>query len=98
MVALNSPSFGLHAAARSGHDAILMLLLTHGSDLSIEDENGWTCLHFAAQSGRVSTCSLLAREGGMELMEIKNVLGESAARVAFKWGKADVLDALSYFE
>ena len=88
----------LHAAARSGHDSVVMALLGRGGDLSIEDENGWTCLHFAAQQGHVSTCSLLAQQGGKDFFEIKNVMGESAARIAFKWGKADVLDALSYYE
>jgi hypothetical protein len=41
---------------------------------------------------------MLAEKGGVDLLRIKNVNGESAARVAFKWGKVDVLDALSYYE
>jgi hypothetical protein len=36
----------LHAAARGGADAVLSCLLLRGGDLSIEDVNGWTSLHF----------------------------------------------------
>ena len=95
----------LHAAARGGHDAVVSLMLEQGADLSIEDENGWTSLHFAAKEGHVSTCSMLCQHlypsGGTlcsDFMSIKNVRGESAARIAFKWGKQEVLDALSYYE
>jgi ankyrin repeat protein len=91
----------LHAASRGGHDAIVLYLLENGADLSIEDENGWTSLHFAAQQGHATTCSLLCQQSGSgvnDFMNIKNIRGESAARIAFKWGKQDVLDVLSYYE
>ena len=88
----------LHAAARGGHDAIVMSLLRHGADLSIEDLEGWNSLHFAAKAGHATTCGTLVREGGKDLLSIKNVRGESAARVAFKWGKTCVLETLSYYE
>jgi ankyrin repeat protein len=88
----------LHAAARGGHDAIVMCLLRHGADLSIEDLEGWNSLHFAAKAGHATTCGTLVREGGKDLLSIKNVRGESAARVAFKWGKSEVLETLSYYE
>ena len=88
----------LHAAARGGHDAIVLSLLRHGADLSIEDLEGWTSLHFAAKAGHATTCGTLVKEGGKDLLSIKNVRGESAARVAFKWGKSEVLETLSYYE
>ena len=79
---------------------MVALLLDSGADLSVEDEHGWTSLHFAAKEGNVSTCSFLCQHssGNLDFMHIKNTRGESAARIAFKWGKQEVLDALCYYE
>ena len=41
---------------------------------------------------------MLIEPGGQELCGIKNVAGEVAARVAFKWGKIQVVELIANFE
>ena len=88
----------LHAAARAGCDDLISLLLSRKADLAIEDLEGWTSLHFACQAGNVATVQLLLELGGREFCGIKNVAGEVAARVAFKWGKIEVVELIASFE
>ena len=88
----------LHAAARSGNCDLISLLLSRKADLAIEDVEGWTSLHFACQAGNVAAVQLLLELGGEEFCGIKNVAGEVAARVAFKWGKIEVVELIASFE
>ena len=74
---------------------MISLLLSRKADLAIEDVEGWTSLHFACQAGNVAAVLEL---GGEEFCGIKNVAGEVAARVAFKWGKIEVVELIASFE
>ncbi|KAJ1476984.1 ankyrin repeat-containing domain protein, partial [Baffinella frigidus] len=53
----------LFAAALGGHTDILLLLLEHGADVSVADDDGWTSLHIAAFLGREKVVRLLLEYG-----------------------------------
>lgn len=53
----------LHAAASGGHDKVLSLLLSYGSDIECTDVGSATALHLAAASGHLSTVQLLLLAG-----------------------------------
>ena len=72
--------------------------MSRKADLAIEDVQGWTSLHFASQAGNLATVQMLLELGGQELCGIKNVAGEVASRVAFKWGKTEVVELIASFE
>ena len=49
----------LHCAARSGHDAVVELLLNRGAPMSAKTRNGLTALHMAAQGDHFDTARIL---------------------------------------
>ncbi|KAB0401371.1 hypothetical protein E2I00_005030 [Balaenoptera physalus] len=49
----------LHRASYCGHTDIARLLLSHGSNPRLVDDDGMTSLHKAAEKGHVDICSLL---------------------------------------
>ena len=49
----------LHCAARSGHDAVVDLLLERGAPVSAKTRNGLTALHMAAQGDHYDTARIL---------------------------------------
>lgn len=52
----------LHWAIRQGHLPMVVLLLKHGADPSLEDVEGFACLHVAAQNGYTNIVAyILAR-------------------------------------
>ena len=38
-------------AAKGGHAAVVEILIRHGADVAATDNNGWSVIHFACQSG-----------------------------------------------
>lgn len=51
------------AAAKSGHDAVVKLLLDKGASLNTTDENNQTALHWAAKNGHDAVVKLLLDKG-----------------------------------
>jgi len=49
----------LHCAARSGHDAVVDLLLDRSAPVSAKTRNGLTALHMAAQGDHFDTARIL---------------------------------------
>jgi len=49
----------LHYACAEGYDEIVRVLVEHGADPLVRDENGLTPLHWAARKGREEVCEFL---------------------------------------
>lgn len=47
----------LHMACASGYKEVALLLLEHGGDLNVPDNQYWTPLHLAAKYGQVKGVS-----------------------------------------
>ena len=50
----------LHEAAMEGHTEAVKLLIDHGADIDIKDDNGRTALHYASLHEHTETIQLLA--------------------------------------
>lgn len=48
-------------AAKGGHVAVVDLLIHHGADMSATDNNGWSVIHYACQSGSAELLLSLKR-------------------------------------
>jgi ankyrin repeat protein len=53
----------MHAAAGKGHTEIVALLLEHGADANVRDQNGQAPLHDAASNGHFQVVRLLLAKG-----------------------------------
>ena len=53
----------LHVASFEGHKSVVEILLKKGGAVDIQDKNGWSCLHSAAQAGQLDICERLLLEG-----------------------------------
>ncbi|XP_065197618.1 serine/threonine-protein phosphatase 6 regulatory ankyrin repeat subunit B-like [Sycon ciliatum] len=53
----------LHVCAFRGHKALCELLVKHGVDVNVQDEDGRTPLHYAAKEGHVSVLEYLLNAG-----------------------------------
>lgn len=53
----------LDLAVRHGHTEVVNALLDHGADVDDTDLDGWTALHFAAQSNQAGTTDALIAAG-----------------------------------
>jgi ankyrin repeat protein len=49
----------LHMACASGYKEVVLLILEHGGDLNVRDDQYWTPLHLAAKYGQVRGLSKL---------------------------------------
>jgi hypothetical protein len=71
----NPTGYGLHAihlAAEEGHDDIIELLLSNGSNINARDDGGRTALYYATHYERYSTVELLLKAGAKV-----NIIGKS---------------------
>ena len=53
----------LHLAAAQGHVEMVMLLLSQGAEVAVQDNDGWTALHRGAKEGQKDVVSLLLNTG-----------------------------------
>ncbi|XP_065198356.1 ankyrin repeat domain-containing protein 42-like isoform X2 [Sycon ciliatum] len=53
----------LHVCASRGHKALCELLIKNGVDVNVQDQDGWTPLHYAASGGHVSVLEYLLNAG-----------------------------------
>nr|CAH0111892.1 unnamed protein product [Daphnia galeata] len=70
----------LHVAAAKGYIRVMSMLVQGGSELNIQDIDGWTPLHAAAHWGQREACQLLCEN--MADMEIRNYVGQTCFDVA----------------
>ncbi|NJD63675.1 MAG: hypothetical protein FIB00_00280 [Chloroflexi bacterium] len=70
----------LHAAAAGGSVAIVDTLLSHGAEIALADQFGWTPLHYAARDGRLGVVDLLVTRGSP--LDARNLAGQTALNVA----------------
>jgi len=95
--AVNSPARNelkaapLHSAAAGQHRKIVQMLLEHGANPNVREQDGFTPLHAAAQNGDVDTIRTLLL-GGADLT-LKSADGKTAMDIAMDAGheKATVL-------
>jgi len=53
----------LHCASRSGHSAVVQMLINHEAQLTSKTKNGLSPLHMAAQGDHVDCAALLLHHG-----------------------------------
>ncbi|MBQ5945932.1 ankyrin repeat domain-containing protein [Massilia sp. ST3] len=94
---LNRPGWtALHYAAAAGDDDIAELLIGRGARVdavSPRQSGGYTPLMMAAREGHASTAMLLLKRGAKA--KLKNNEGLTAAQIAERAGRTDVVRALS---
>lgn len=66
----------LHWAAAIGSAALVQLLIKHGADDSLLDQNGATALHYAAQHARLDCIAMLL--GGKQRSDCPDLDGRRA--------------------
>lgn len=54
---------GLWTAALNGDDSRIQMLLGRGHNPNLLDDSGYTPLHYACRSGKLSSCKLLVEKG-----------------------------------
>jgi len=85
----------LYEAARGGHAAVFKRLLEKNADLAVQNNSGETALHAAARTGY---CPILkhafefcasrnANANIQEIMDVKNIKGQTAFLQAFRRGR-----------
>ncbi|RYP78164.1 hypothetical protein DL769_003245 [Monosporascus sp. CRB-8-3] len=82
----------LNRAAEQGHEAIVLLLLNNGADISATEEGGRTALHQAARAGHVKLVQLLITRGIDVSTEDKS--GQTALHCAAGKGQAEIVQIL----
>ena len=50
-------------ATALNHLEIIDIFFTHGAEGTIQNKNGFTCLHLAAREGLLDMCKLLIEKG-----------------------------------
>jgi ankyrin repeat protein len=74
---LRSPGFDdksspLHLALREGHLEVACVLVEHGADVTVQDNDGSTSLHGASRWGDVDLAWLLVKHGADTLARDKH--------------------------
>jgi ankyrin repeat protein len=72
--------------------SVLGLLLAHGADINVQDEDGWTPLYLASTRGTLEAVRLLLKHGAD--VEVKNNNGKTALQEAAARGHDDVVKLL----
>ena len=62
----------LHMAVGANSPAILSVLLEHGADADVYDEEGNTAMHVAMQLGQVHCVKVLIQESNVNLTALNN--------------------------
>jgi ankyrin repeat protein len=87
-----SGNTALHWAARSGHEAVVQLLLQASAVVNAKAEYGWTALHEAAQSGHEAVVQLLHQAGAT--VNAKAADGGTALHWAARSGNESMVQLL----
>lgn len=89
-----TPSPPLLVAARDGDVASLQSLLQHGADVNMQDEEGSTALHWAADGNHVAAVRALLEHGADAT--VTDSQGDTALAVAMLCNHTDAVAALRY--
>jgi len=82
----------LHAAAGSGHEAVVRLLLEKGANIKAKDTNGWTALYMAAENGYEAIVRLLLEKGAD--IKVKDNNGWTALHIMARSGDEAIVRLL----
>ena len=84
----------LHRAAQFGWTHMLEILAERGLDVNIDDDEGWTPLHYAAAHGQLESARTLLRLGGRESMtKVADIYG-TPLHLAVAGGHKDIVSLL----
>lgn len=72
---------------------IAEMLIQRGSDLTRENNLGWTSLHFCAKNNNINLAELLIQKCN-KLINMQDVYGQTALYLACKWKSIDVENLL----
>ena len=88
----------LSRAATSNNTAEFMRIANElaqdSNDINIQDENGWTPLHIAAQYSTHEMVTALLNTGAAKSINIQNILGDTPLNIATAHGTPEVVEAL----
>ena len=73
-------------------DSIVRLLLDHGADLNVQNQFGWTSLHWASINGALGAVRLLLEHGAD--VQVKNNSSWTALQVAVWYGHDEIVKLL----
>jgi uncharacterized protein len=59
-------------------------LIEHGIDLSIQDNNGYTCLHFAVQEKNIELIKIILEKSDKSILDITDNYGDTSLWKAIK--------------
>ena len=86
----------LHAAAESGHEGIMQILLNWRANVLATDIYGATCLHHAAGHGHLPIVKMLIEHGAQECMDMTfGADAHTPEQYAREKGHTEIADYLS---
>jgi len=80
----DTPSGVLFDAARSGNVRLVKALMEQRFNPCVQDEEGQTALHLAAEAGHVEVVREIVRQGGLDVIGVKTKNGSTARDAAEK--------------
>lgn len=90
-----TPEAPLLSACRSNQEEILNLLIQHGAEVDVQDLNGLTPLHHAAQNGSQTACEvLLSANASVDLAATIDSELYTPRRLAKRCGNTDIVRLL----
>jgi ankyrin repeat protein len=78
----------IHEAAKAGNHQIIELLIHRGSEIDLQNNDGWTPLHFASDGGHVESVLLLMNQGAD--VSLTDKMGRTPWRLALANGHEQV--------
>ena len=58
------------SASKNGHGEVVKLLLEHGAQVDLQEENGWSALMSASQNGHGEVVKLLLEHGAQVYLQM----------------------------
>ena len=80
----NSGTTPLMRTCYNGHMNVAAYLVEHGANIHLQDKNGDTCLHFAAEGGHVEVVSKLLAVGAKENQDYVNTRNNSGTTLLMR--------------
>ncbi|CAM3045539.1 ankyrin repeat-containing protein [Legionella steigerwaltii] len=90
----------IHLAVIMRNSAMIDELIANKADLSIQDYDGKTALHYAAESGNIQVMgkiltALLLQDNALNVLNIKDNQGKTAFHYAAEYGNSELVMALT---